>query len=1009
VKRLLPFTLVLLSANPLSVHASTLTVTSHGCAIGSTNCDVVQTAVADNASNKLPATADTRNNTRYDVTQFGAVGNGKTDDTAAIQAAFDACWNHGAYPYGGTVEFTGNHTFVISGTINAYDTCRIEGIGSPAAVSGPQQPIKINWNGPAAGTVYNLSSFTVKANTSSITLESNPANNDTVTINGTVVTFVTSGATGNQVNIGANAAGTAKALYNMLKGSTDKNLRHSQPYANPSANVVDFAYQAIGYWETLSTSDSSVIHVAHALAIPSSPSGGRAPALAYIFTFSVMNRLSVGDWIILQGFTADGIVINRVVAQVAQATDRSFTIGVSFIPRIPLTRTKLLLGAFTDNGTATTINVALAFDSYARYQQEISNILISAQPGLPVNRRAGVNIYFASRVDTGSRVLNTWSDSALYFDYYFAAGGINVEFDKGWRADGAGLAEIYWRVVGGDNFRIVNGTANLNGDNSGAALMLDSSSCDLGTVEGTLSHVDMESGPFNIAPGLGIITLYDCGGSNLATQFSLNLDGVTESETNAVSNPGVLMSPANDLALQLTVINTSINGATATKRWVGLPSLARSDMAGRNGWISLLNYYPSINSIGTSSYGAAGEVYIAPAQLIGDVNISQLWQYKTRSSAFLYSDTAFTGLPNGTTLFVGQILAPPAYWSGANGKRYAIDVVYQTGTTGTPNGGNTKCSGTKGARVLTCGSGTDLSAGQRVTIGSDISKVIKLVDATNPSAVLVHLTTSLDASHSSQTLSFAAPLLTSEIQMPTKSSGAPSAEAWSQGDIEQNAGATPNGIAAWVNVASGKPGKWAGIPLGNGSGQISASQISETTGTGDVVLAKSPTVSNLTDSGTTSLNNVRINGICAGCNGKSMRTAEAFCVGMATASSTIGMFGAGATSTSCTAVVGAQTIAQLLMPVSGILSDLSVRCAHPGINSSSGVFTIWDLPAGTAMSSASSGVETGLTITYGTRKENMALFDTSHTFTYTKGDLLRIQFTTQAKETLGDCVASFNY
>jgi hypothetical protein len=61
------------------------------------------------------------------------------------------------------------------------------------------------------------------------------------------------------------------------------------------------------------------------------------------------------------------------------------------------------------------------------------------------------------------------------------------------------------------------------------------------------------------------------------------------------------------------------------------------------------------------------------------------------------------------------------------------------------------------------------------------------------------------------------------------------------------------------------------------------------------------------------------------------------------------------------------------------------------------------------MSGPASGVNTGLTVTYGATKPNTALFDSIHTFAYGKGDLLRVQFTTQANETLGECEASFNY
>lgn len=51
-----------------------------------------------------------------------------------------------------------------------------------------------------------------------------PANNETVTVNGTVITWKTSGAVGNQVNIAATAALNAKALYLFLINSTDANI-----------------------------------------------------------------------------------------------------------------------------------------------------------------------------------------------------------------------------------------------------------------------------------------------------------------------------------------------------------------------------------------------------------------------------------------------------------------------------------------------------------------------------------------------------------------------------------------------------------------------------------------------------------------------------------------------------------------------------------------------------------------------------------------------------------------
>jgi hypothetical protein len=768
------------------------------------------------------------------------------------------------------------------------------------------------------------------------------------------VTFVTNGSGDNQVVIGLNAAETATALFSMLQGAADKNLKKSKPYKNSTAGVVEFAYQQTGYWETIATSDPRAIKVALSQVSPSNPRGGRSPAEQFTATFPAANSMNVGDWVLFQGFKANGVILNRLVAQVTEANGSSFTVGLPFLPIIPNNGSRMV-GTFSDGGTATTTSVVIAFNSYARDQQEVSNIQMVSAPGLPLNRHAGVYLYFP-RADTGTRVLNTWLENAGYFGYYFAGGGVNVEFDKGWRADGAGIADIYWRVnSAGDTLRIANGTANTSVPGGGASLMLDASNCGDGTMQATLSHVDMESDQFQIAPGMGVITLYDCGGDPFNTQFFLNMDGVQESETPAVHNPGILMSPPNDLALQLTVINSSFNGQTATNRWAGIPALIRSDMAGAQGWVSLLNYDPPLNSIGNSNYGPNVRAYNAPAQFIGDVNISQLWQYGVRASAFLYTDSSFKALPNGTTLFPGQIIAPPALWNGAGGRRFAINVVTQIGTTGVPNGGATLCTSASSGWELVCNSAVDLSAGQAITVGAERT-TIKSVNATDSSAVHVKVNSRVGTLSTPTALDFSAPVLGPELQLGTQSASASSFDS---------------------------------------------------TRSEDLSLFKPPTAGGPAEN--TFLNDDSTRGACSGCCTSGLRTAQSFCTGTAASSATLTLFGAGATSPSCTSIVGPHSTGQLLMNSNGSVSNFAVRCAQSGSSPASGMFTVWDLPSGTTLTGAGSGVDTGLTVTFGTAPANTTVFDSTHTFAYSKGDLLRIEFATQANETLGDCEASFNY
>ncbi|HEY1209594.1 MAG TPA: hypothetical protein VGE85_09505 [Terracidiphilus sp.] len=693
---------------------------------------------------------------RYDVTNpaFGAKGDGSTDDTMAIQAAFTTCWSSG----GGIVEFPGPHSYVVSSTINAFDGCQIE--GTAASSSGGYIQPQIEWAGAASatGTVYNATGFTLAANTS---------------------------------------IGTA--------------------------------------------------------AFPLLSSGTQNRIAPYIATVTAANSLAANQWVELAGFsTTAGLGLNRCIGQVASATSTSFVLAVPCALQITS-------GSFTDTGTASTVSVVIAFDANARYQQAVSNISIASKTSVAANP-FNVGILFGSRVDTGTRLVNTQVASSLEYGYYFAGGGINTEFDKGWRGDSNQVAAIYWRVGGSDSFGIANGTVDndicdgCTTPTSGAAVMLDNSAClSNANIHFTSRNVKVEANT-SLTPGLGAFTLLSCPSNGNLLQFFLNFDSTWVSPAGTsiagFNAPSIVVSPADDAALVMSATNSEFSagtGADTTVPFVGVPALSRNSLyGGTGGWFPALFYAPSLSS-GNFYSGLTR----SPIQLLGDVNIGQLWQDGVQASAFLYSDTGFAAMPNGTTLYAGQILAPPGYWSGSNGKRYATDVVYQTGTTGTPNSGATTCTGSSGTSVLTCNSATDLSAGQNISIGTDINKQIKYIDATQPSAVLVNLHGNLGSTYSSATaLTFSAPVLGPEIQFPTKSSAAPTTMAWSQGDMEQNSTATANGVAAWVNVAAGTPGTWAGIPLGNSSGQISPAQISSTTGSGSVVLATSPTIASPTFSGT---------------------------------------------------------------------------------------------------------------------------------------------------------------
>ena len=124
-------------------------------------------------------------------------------------------------------------TTSIPATLSAADALEVTGLLGGAI---PSQPVTVGGVTSNYLTGVNID-LGGGVTTTVITVATNPVAGNTLTINGTVVTFETSNATGNQVNIGANATATATALFTMLAASADANLSKAT-YTNPSAGVV---------------------------------------------------------------------------------------------------------------------------------------------------------------------------------------------------------------------------------------------------------------------------------------------------------------------------------------------------------------------------------------------------------------------------------------------------------------------------------------------------------------------------------------------------------------------------------------------------------------------------------------------------------------------------------------------------------------------------------------------------------------------------------------------------
>ena len=129
----------------------------------------------------------------------------------------------------------------------------------------------------SSGSACNLNTSTFKVTdddgvraSGSFLFGSNPSNNDTITLNGTAVTFKTSGATGLQVNIGVDLATTLASLKTLLNASASTEVVKCT-YDVTGGNTLTVTYKTVG-----TTGNSFTLAASAATRSGATLSGGEA-------------------------------------------------------------------------------------------------------------------------------------------------------------------------------------------------------------------------------------------------------------------------------------------------------------------------------------------------------------------------------------------------------------------------------------------------------------------------------------------------------------------------------------------------------------------------------------------------------------------------------------------------------------------------------------------------------------------------------------------------------------
>ncbi|MFG1388810.1 autotransporter outer membrane beta-barrel domain-containing protein [Xanthobacter versatilis] len=133
-------------------------------------------------------------------------------------------------------------------------------------------------DGTDVAASYAVTNAAVAA-TGSVSFTTNPSASSTITLNGTAVTFVASGATGNQVNIGGSLSATLASLLTLLQGSADTQLvKFTYAVVGTSLNLTAATAGTAGNSLTIAT------NVSGATASGATLSGGTASGTGITLT-----------------------------------------------------------------------------------------------------------------------------------------------------------------------------------------------------------------------------------------------------------------------------------------------------------------------------------------------------------------------------------------------------------------------------------------------------------------------------------------------------------------------------------------------------------------------------------------------------------------------------------------------------------------------------------------------------------------------------------------------------